>query len=80
MGRGLQLSVDSDAQRGNAPIVAEIGSASVPNEELGMRGEHAVGEKLAELRLRPPVHNAVNDAMEIRSRVDVVRDARRDDR
>src|ERR1019366_6579386 len=52
----------------------------VTGVELGMRGEHAVREKFAELRLRPPMHDAVNDAMEIRSRVDVVRDARRDDR
>ena len=45
-----------------------------------MRGEHAVGQKLSELRLRPPMHNAVNDTVQIRARVDVVGDARRDER
>ena len=45
-----------------------------------MRSEHAVGQKVSELRLRPPMHNAVDDAMEIRPRVDVVGDAGRDDR
>ena len=45
-----------------------------------MRGEHAIGQEIPELRLRPPMHNAVNDTMEIRRWIHVVRDARRDDR
>jgi hypothetical protein len=52
----------------------------VADEELGMRSEHAVGQEVSELCLRPTVNNAVNDAMEIRPRVDVVRDTGRDDR
>ena len=32
------------------------------------------------LRLRPSVHDAVNNLVQVRARVDVVRDARRDDR
>jgi hypothetical protein len=45
-----------------------------------VHGKQAVGQKLTELGLRPPVHNAVNDLVEVRPRVDVVRDACRDDR
>src|SRR6185312_8212843 len=45
-----------------------------------MRVEHAIGQEVAKLRLWPSVHNAVNDAMEIGARVDVVGDTRRDDR
>ncbi len=45
-----------------------------------MRGEHAIGQEFPELRLQPPVHNAVNDPVQVRARVDVVGDARRDDR
>ena len=52
----------------------------VADEEFGMRSEHAVGQEVSDLGLRPPMNNAVNDAMEIRAWVDIVRDARRDDR
>ncbi len=45
-----------------------------------MCGEHAVGQKLTEVVLGPPVHNAVNDAVQVRARVDVVGDAGGDDR
>ena len=48
--------------------------------ELGMRDEHSVWEQLAEPVLRPPVHNAVNDLVKVRSRVDVVGDACGNDR
>jgi hypothetical protein len=36
-----------------------------------MHGEHAVRQQLAELRLRPAVHNAMNDSMQVLARVDV---------
>jgi hypothetical protein len=49
------------------------------DEELGMRSEHAIGQELAELFLGPPVHNAVNDLVQIRSRVDVVGNASGED-
>jgi hypothetical protein len=45
-----------------------------------MRSEHAVGQELSKLGLWPAMDDGVNDAMEIRARVDLVSDARRDDR
>jgi hypothetical protein len=45
-----------------------------------MRGEHPIGEELAELGLRPSVHEELPYEMKVGARVDVVGDARRDDR
>jgi len=42
--------------------------------------EHSVGQEITKLGLGPAMHNAVNDAMDVSAWVDVVRDARRDDR
>jgi hypothetical protein len=42
--------------------------------------EHSVGQQVTELSLWPSVHNAVNDAVQVGARVDVVRDARGDNR
>jgi hypothetical protein len=44
-----------------------------------MSGKHAIGQQLAELVLRPSVHDAVNDLVQIGPRVDVVCNAGRDD-
>jgi hypothetical protein len=41
--------------------------------------EHAVRKKLADFLLRPPVDDGVNDLVQVRAGVDVVRDAGRDD-
>jgi len=41
-----------------------------------MCDEHAVRQRLAKLRMRTAVHNAMNDAMHVRARVHVVRNAR----
>jgi hypothetical protein len=58
-----------------------MGNASgIPNVEFGVRGEHSVGQQVTKLRLGPSVDDAVNDAVQISARVDVVRDARGDDR
>lgn len=45
-----------------------------------MSGEHAVRQEAAELSLRPSVHDGVNDLVQVRARIDVVRDAGCDDR
>jgi hypothetical protein len=45
-----------------------------------MRREHSVWEQVTNLCLGPSVHNAMNDAVKIGARVDVVRDARGNDR
>jgi hypothetical protein len=45
-----------------------------------MRGKHAVRKQLTELRVWPAVDNAMKHSMQVGARVDVVRDARRDDR
>jgi hypothetical protein len=52
----------------------------VADVELGMRREHAVGEKLTEHVVGPSVHNATNDLVQIGARIDVVSNARRDNR
>ena len=52
----------------------------ISDVEIGIGREHAIWEQLANPGLGPSVHNAVNDAMEIGARVDVMGDARRDDR
>jgi hypothetical protein len=41
----------------------------ISDEELGLAGEHAVGQKVSRLGLRRHMYNAVNDAMEVRARV-----------
>jgi hypothetical protein len=46
--------------------------------EFWMRGEHAIGQELAELLLWPTVHDELGHEVEVRARIDVVRDARRD--
>ncbi len=66
--------------RQGARHAGERERVGITDEEVGMRGEHAIGQEVAELRLGPAVHNAVNDAMKIGAWVDVVRDARRHDR
>jgi hypothetical protein len=38
---------------------------AIANEELGVRDENAIGQELAELRLRPSVDDALRDVMEI---------------
>lgn len=45
-----------------------------------MAREHAIGQKVAQLRLRPAWHDELRDDVQVRARVDVVRDAGRDDR
>lgn len=45
-----------------------------------MRREHAIGEQVAELVLRPSVHDAMNDLVQVCAWIDVVGDARRDNR
>jgi hypothetical protein len=45
-----------------------------------MRDEHAVRQKLAQLGVGPSMHDSVNDLVQVGARVDVMRDARRDDR
>jgi hypothetical protein len=52
----------------------------VSDEEVGMRGKHAVRKQLTALRVWPAVDNAMKHSMQVGARVDVVRDARRDDR
>jgi hypothetical protein len=42
--------------------------------------EHSVRQEVTELGVGPSVHDAVNDSVQIGARVDVVRDARGDDR
>jgi hypothetical protein len=54
-----------------------VGVAGV---ELRVGGEHAVGQEVAELVVGPAMHDAMNDLVQVRARVDVVRYARRDDR
>jgi hypothetical protein len=54
-----------------------VGIADV---ELGVLGEHTIRQKVTELGLGPPVHDAVDDAVQVGARVDVVRDARGDNR
>lgn len=44
-----------------------------------MRAEHAVGQELAQLGVRPPLHDELRHEMEVCARIDVVRDASRDD-
>ena len=53
---------------------------AVADVQLRVRGEHAVGQQLAQLRLRPAVHDELRDEMQVGARVDVVRDAGADDR
>jgi len=38
--------------------------------------ENSVGQQVTDLGLRPSVHNAVDDAVQVGARFDVVRDAR----
>jgi hypothetical protein len=38
----------------------------VADVELGMGLEHAVGQQVAKLGLRPSVHDAMDDLMEVR--------------
>jgi hypothetical protein len=44
-----------------------------------MRGEHAIGQQLAELFLRPTVYDELGHEMQVGARIDVVRDASCDD-
>ena len=48
----------------------------IPDVEFGVRGEHSVGQQVTKLGLGPSVDDAVNDAVQVSARVDVVRDAR----
>jgi hypothetical protein len=58
-----------------------MGNASgVPDVELWMVRENSVGQQVTDLGLRPSVHNAVDDAVQVGARVEVVRDARGDNR
>lgn len=52
----------------------------VARVELGVGGEHAVWQEVSKLVLRPSVHDAMNDLVQVRTRVDVVGNARGDDR
>ncbi len=45
-----------------------------------MSAAHPVGQQIAEFRLRPAVHDELGDEMEVGARIDVVRDAARDNR
>lgn len=74
--RGRRVALSGEGARGGR----DRERVGVTDEEFGTRSKHAVGQEVSELCLRPPMNNAVNDAMEICARVDVVRDARRDDR
>lgn len=47
---------------------------TIANVELRVGDKHAVGQELTKLCLRPSVHDAVNDLVQIRARVDVMRD------
>jgi len=47
--------------------------------ELRMGGEDPIGEQIAQLGLRPALDDVPSDEMQIRTRVDVVGDAGRDD-
>src|ERR1700733_3881307 len=44
-----------------------------------MRDEHSIGEEVAQAALRPAMHNEHGHEMQVRARVDVVRDAGGDD-
>jgi hypothetical protein len=52
----------------------------ISDVQLWMLREHSVWQQVTQLRLRPSVHNAVNDQVQVGARVDVVRDACGDDR
>jgi hypothetical protein len=45
----------------------------ISDVELGVGGEHSVYQQVTQLGLGPTVHNAVNDAVQVSARVDVVR-------
>jgi hypothetical protein len=51
----------------------------ISDVELRVLHEHSVGQQVTELGLGPSVHDAVNHAVQIGARVDVVRDAGGDD-
>jgi len=44
-----------------------------------MRDEHSIGQEVAQAALRPAMHNEHGHEMQVRARVDVVRDAGGDD-
>src|SRR5260221_4289893 len=52
---------------------------TIADVELGMRGEHAVGQELAEPVVRPTLHDEFRREVEVCTWVDVMRDAGRDD-
>jgi hypothetical protein len=52
----------------------------IADVKLRMRGEDTIGEQIADVCLRPAVHDAPRDEMEIGARVHVVRDRGCDDR
>lgn len=45
-----------------------------------MSDQHAIGQEVTELRLRPPSHDELGHEVQVSARVDVVCDARGDDR
>jgi hypothetical protein len=48
--------------------------------QLRVYGEHPIGQELSQLRLRPALHDELRDLVQVRARVDVVRNAGADDR
>lgn len=52
----------------------------ISDVELWMGTKHSVRQKVTKLGLGPSVHDAMNDEMQVGAWVDVVRDARGDDR
>jgi len=51
----------------------------VAYEQLRVGGDDAIGQKVAQLRLRPAVDDELGDQVKIGARIDVVRDASGDD-
>ncbi len=51
----------------------------VADVEVGVSGEDAIGQEVAQLRLRPIVNDELGDQVQVGARIDVVRDASGDD-
>ena len=51
----------------------------IADEELGVSGEHAIGQEIAEIFLREAVHDELGHEVQIGARIDLVSDAGGDD-
>lgn len=78
--RGRACSWGSrDGREGSARESAREGRhgerIGISDVEVRMRSKHSVRKEVAKLGVRPSVHDALNNAMQVGAPVDVVRDA-----